>query len=89
MRIHAVAAQREENTFHPQAPTREEEAERAFADGINFQGKTQDLPCPNCGLRLQSWLLCGRTPEGVACLSPIEGAPVYFPTNLHLSVKRG
>ncbi len=31
----AVDAQREENSFCPQAPTWEEETERAFADGSN------------------------------------------------------
>jgi hypothetical protein len=34
-----VAAQREENSFHPQAPPREEEADHAFADRINFKAK--------------------------------------------------
>jgi hypothetical protein len=85
----AVAALREENSFHPQAPTQEEKTKHAFVDGIDFQGKTQDLPCPNPGLRLQSWLLCGRTAERVTCLSPSEGAPILSPTNLYRSVDPG
>ena len=84
----AVAVQREENSFHPQVPLREEETKHVFADGINFQAKTQDLPCPNCGLRLHSWLLCGTTVEGVTSLTLSEGAPILSLTNLHSYVKR-
>jgi hypothetical protein len=83
-----VAAQREENSFHPQAPLREEEAKCAFLDGRDHQGKTQDLPCPNHGLCLQSWLSFGTTVEGVTCLTPSEGAPIFSPTNLYSSVER-
>jgi hypothetical protein len=54
----AVVAQREENSFRPQAPPQEEEAKHAFVDGSNQQIKTQDFPCPSHGLRLQNWLLC-------------------------------
>ncbi len=85
----AVAAQREESSFHPQVPLQEEEAKCVFVNGINYQSKTQDLPCPSRGLRLQSWLLCGRTVEGVTRLSLSEGAPIHIPTNLHRSVKHG
>jgi hypothetical protein len=85
----AMAAQREENSFHPQVPPREEEAKRLFADGINFQGKTQDLPCPNRGLPLQNWLPCGTTDEGVTRLTPSEGAPILSLTNLHSYVECG
>jgi hypothetical protein len=85
----AVATQREENSFHPQAPPREEETKRVFADGSNHQIQTPDLPCPSCGLHLQSWLLRGMTVEGVTHLSLSEGAPIHIPTNLHRSVKHG
>ncbi len=85
----AVAKQREENSFHPQAPPQEEEAERPFADGIDFQGKTQDLPCPSRDLHLQSWLSCGTTVEGVTCLTQSEGAPILSPTNFHSYVEHG
>ncbi len=84
----AVADQREENSFHPKAPLQEEEAKHAFTNKIDYQSKTWDLPCPSCGLHLQSWLLCGRTVKGITCLSPSEGVPVYFPTNLHRRVER-
>jgi hypothetical protein len=81
-----VATQREENSFCPQVPPREEEAKCAFLDGRDHQSKTLDLPCPSCGLRLQSWLLCGRTADGVTRLSPSEGAPIFSPTNLVTNV---
>ncbi len=48
----AVAAPREKNSYHPQAPPQEDEAKHAFANRINHQNKTQDLPCPNCSLHL-------------------------------------
>jgi hypothetical protein len=64
----AVADQRQKNSFYPQAHPQEEEAKRAFANRINYQRKTQDLPCPSSGLRLQSWLLCDRIVEGVTRL---------------------
>jgi hypothetical protein len=48
----ALAALREKNSFHPQVPPWEEEAECAFVDRINHQNKTQDFPCPNRGLHL-------------------------------------
>jgi hypothetical protein len=83
-----VATLREKNLFHPQALPQEEEAKRVFTEGSDHQIKTQDLPCPSCGLHLQSWLLCGRMAEGVTCLSLSEGAPILSPTNLHRSVKR-
>jgi hypothetical protein len=83
----AVAAKREKKSFHPQAPLWEEEAKRAFPDGRDHQSKTPDLTCPSRGLRLQSWLLCGRTAEGITCHSPPEGAPILSPTNLHCSVE--
>jgi hypothetical protein len=51
-----IAAQREKNSFHPQAPPWEEEAEHEFADGISNQNKTLDLPRPNHGFCSQSWL---------------------------------
>jgi hypothetical protein len=73
----AVANQREKNSFYPQVPPQEEEAKRAFANRIDYQSKTQDLPCLSRGLCLQSWLLCGRTVEGVTCLSPSKGAPIF------------
>jgi hypothetical protein len=85
----ALAAQREENSFHPQVPKWEEETKCAFADGSNHQIKTPDVPHPSCGLCLQSWLLCGRTVEGVTRLSPSEGDPILSLTNLHCSVKCG
>jgi hypothetical protein len=85
----AVAAPREENSFRPQVPQWEEEAKRAFLDRSDHQSKSLDLPCPSRSLHLQSWLLCGRTAEGVTHLSPSEGAPILSPTNLHRSVKRG
>ncbi len=85
----AVAVQREENSFQPQAPLQEEEAEHAFLDGRDQQSKTPDSPCPSCGLCLKIWLLCGRTVERVTCLSPSEGAPIHIPTNLHHSVEHG
>jgi hypothetical protein len=50
----AVANQREKNSFYPQAPPQEEEAERVFVEGSNHQIKTTDLPCPNCCFRVQS-----------------------------------
>jgi hypothetical protein len=54
-----LAAQREENSFSPQAPPQEEEeAKRAFPDRRDYQSKTPDLPCPSHDLHLQSWLLC-------------------------------
>ncbi len=84
----AVAAPREKNSFHPQAPPQEEEARRVFAEGSDHQIKTWDLPCPSRGLRLQSWLLCGRTVGGITRLSPSEGDLILSPTNLHRSVKR-
>jgi hypothetical protein len=40
----AMADQREKNLFYPQAPPQEEEAKCAFANRINYQSKTQDLP---------------------------------------------
>ncbi len=52
----AVAAPREESSFYLQAPPQEEEAKRALANGMDHQNKTQDLPCPNRGLHLNSWL---------------------------------
>jgi hypothetical protein len=51
-----AAAQREENSFHPQVPLREEEAKHAFADRIDSQSKTKDSPCPNCSLHLKGLL---------------------------------
>jgi hypothetical protein len=49
----AVAALREKNSYHPQAPAWEEEAERAFLDGRDqHQMKAQDLTYPNRGLHL-------------------------------------
>jgi hypothetical protein len=84
----AVATPREKNSFHSQAPPREEEAERAFDKRSNHQIKTMDLPLPNRGFCVQSWLSCGRMAEGVAHLSPSEEAPILSPTNLHHSVKR-
>ena len=54
-----MAAPREKNSYHPQAPAREEEAEHVFLDGRDQQQiKAQDLPYPNHGLHLQSWLFC-------------------------------
>jgi hypothetical protein len=85
----AVVAQREKNSFHPQVPAWEEKAKRAFPDGRDHQSKTPELPFPSCILRLQSWLLCGRTAEGVTHLSPSEGAPILSLTNLHRSVECG
>ncbi len=79
----AVADQRKKNSFYPQAPLQEEEATHAFANRIEYQSKTQDLPCLSRGLCLQSWLLCGRTIEGVTRLSPSEGAPILSQTKLH------
>jgi hypothetical protein len=83
----AVAAPKEKSSFHPQVPPQEEEAKRVFVEGINHQIKTMDLPCPNCGFRVQSWLSCGRMAEGVSHLSPSKGAPILSLTNLHCSVK--
>jgi hypothetical protein len=85
----AVDAPREKDSFHPQVPLREEEAEHAFADRSNHQIKTLDLPRPNCGFRVQSWLSCGRMVEGDFRLSPSEGAPIHSLTNLHCYVERG
>jgi hypothetical protein len=85
----AVAAPREKNSFHPQAPLQEEEAKRVFDKRSNHQIKTTDLPLPHHGFRVQSWLLCGRTAEGVNHLSPSEGAPIHVLTKLHHSVEHG
>jgi hypothetical protein len=84
-----VAAPREKNSFHPQAPLQEEEAEHAFDERSDHQIKTTYLPLPNRGFRVQSWLSCGMMAEGVNRLSPSEGAPIHVSTNLHCSVERG
>jgi hypothetical protein len=84
-----VDAPREKNSFHSQAPPQEGEAERAFDKRSDHQIKTTDLPLPNRGVCVQSWLLCVRMAEGVNPLSPSEGAPILSPTNLHCSVKHG
>jgi hypothetical protein len=84
-----VVAQREENSYCPQAPPQEEEAKRAFLGRRDHKSKTPDLPCPGLDLCLQSWLLCGMTVEGVTCLSPPEGASILSPTNLHGYVEWG
>ncbi len=52
-----VAAPREENSFHLQAPPQEEEAKHVLAKRIDHQSKTQDLPCPNHSFHAQGWLL--------------------------------
>jgi hypothetical protein len=53
----AVAAPREKNSYHPQAPAQEEETEHVSLDGSNkWQINAQDLPCPNHGLHLKGWL---------------------------------
>jgi hypothetical protein len=52
-----VAAQKEENSFHPQVPPREKETKLAFTDRSNHQIKTLDLPHPNRSFCAQSWLL--------------------------------
>jgi hypothetical protein len=85
----AVVAPREKNSFHPQAPMQEEEAERAFDKRRDHQLKTTDLPLPNHSFHVQSWLSCGKTAEGVNHLSPSEGAPIHVLTNLHCSVRHG
>jgi hypothetical protein len=85
----AVAAPREKNSFNPQVPPQKEEAKCAFDERSNHQIKTTDLPLPNRSFRVQSWLACGRTAEGVNHLSPSEGAPIHVLTNLHRSVKHG
>ncbi len=84
-----VAATSEKNSFHPQAPQQEEEAEHVFDERSNHQIKSMDLPLPNCSFRVQSWLSCGMLAEGVNCLSPPEGPPIHVSTNLHCSVKHG
>jgi hypothetical protein len=84
-----VAALREKNSFHPQAPPQEEVAKRVFAEGSDHQIKTTDLPCPNCGFRVQSRLSCGRMAEGVTRLSPSKGAPILSHTKCHHSVECG
>jgi hypothetical protein len=81
-----VADQREKNSFYTQAPSQEEEAGRVYAEGSNHQIKTTDLPCPNHGFRVQSWLSCGKTAEGVNRLSPSKGAPILSRTKLHSSI---
>jgi hypothetical protein len=49
----AVAAPMEKNSYHPQAPAWEEEAEHVFLDRRDqHQIQTQDLPHPNPGLHL-------------------------------------
>jgi hypothetical protein len=58
----AVAAQREKNSFYPQAPPQEEETVRAFADRIDHQNNTQDLLVPipvsvlRVGCQVEGWL---------------------------------
>jgi hypothetical protein len=83
-----VATPRKKNSFHLQAPSQEEEAKHMFAEGSDHQIKTTDLPRPNHGFHVQSWLSCGSTVEGVTCLTPSEGAPIHVLTNLHRSVER-
>jgi hypothetical protein len=83
-----VAAPREKNSIHPQAPPQEEEAKRVFDKRSDHQIKTTDLPLPNRGFRVQSWLSCERTTEGVAHLTLSKEAPILSPTNFHRSVKR-
>jgi hypothetical protein len=88
-RVNGSVQPEEEELIYPQAPPQEEEAKCAFANRIDYQSKTQDLPCLSRGLHLQSWLWCGRTAEGVTCLSLFEGAPILSQTKLHRSVERG
>jgi hypothetical protein len=49
----AVAAPREKNSFHPQAPPQEEEAKHAFDKRSDHQIKTTDLPLPNRSFSVQ------------------------------------
>jgi hypothetical protein len=70
-----VAAQREKNSFHPQAPLGEEETKRTFADGINFQSKPLDLPHPSSGFKVDC-CVCVFLASGYGWSAVMHGIPI-------------